>query len=126
MDSKQEITIADAQYSQKSDSFRETSSLMSKFMTQRTFDNMAMILAEVIGTGTLMFLGCMGCVGLDDVPSGFSTAIVFGFTVMMIIQMFGHVSYALLNPAVVICAVFNNLISIKVSNCILLRLRIPN
>lgn len=74
-----------------------------------------MILAEVIGTGMLMFFGCMGAVMWDG-PQGIVTPINFGLTVMMIIQTFGHISSALLNPAVSICAVVNNIISVKVNS----------
>jgi glycerol uptake facilitator-like aquaporin len=38
----------------------------------------------------------------------------FGLTVMFIIQLFGHISYAIINPAVVIAAIVHKLISIRV------------
>lgn len=102
-----------------SDIFRDTSSLPKRIVSQKFFDYGCMLLAEVIGTATLMFLGCMGCVGLNGIPPEMLVPLNFGFTVMLIIQLFGHVSYAILNPAVVIAAVVNELITIKVSSIIL-------
>lgn len=99
------------------DVFQKIARAITKMVTQQTFDKISMVLAEVIGTGMLMFFGCAGAVGWPDIPRpfGISTPLNFGLTVMMIIQIFGHISYALLNPAVSICAVVNNLISVKVS-----------
>lgn len=102
------------QPSPRSDPFQKPSKFITGMVSQSVFDKSCMILAEVIGTGMLMFFGCMGTVHWDG-PPGIVAPINFGFTVMMIIQVFGHVSYALLNPAVSICAVVNNLISVKVS-----------
>lgn len=73
-----------------------------------------MVLAEVLGTATLMFLGCAGTLHWNGPPPSFIPPLNFGMTVAYIIQIFGHISYAILNPAVAICAVINNLISIKV------------
>jgi hypothetical protein len=98
----------------KPDTFRYTSRFIHKFMTQKTFDVVCMLLAEVLGTGTLMFLGCAGTVNWNGPPPGLQPPLNFGLTVMFIIQIFGHISYAILNPAVAICAVINNLISVKV------------
>lgn len=83
-------------------------------MKQKRFDNVCMVLAELIGTGILVFFGCMGCVPINGIPSGIYSAINFGFTIMMIVQIFGHISYAILNPAVVVAAVVNKLITVKV------------
>lgn len=83
-------------------------------MKQKTFDNVCMVLAELIGTGLLVFLGCMGCVPMNGIPTAITTVFNFGFTIMMIIQIFGHISFAILNPAVTVAAVVNKLITVKV------------
>ncbi|CAO1354236.1 unnamed protein product [Diamesa serratosioi] len=74
-----------------------------------------MVLAEFIGTGILVFFGCMGCVPMNGIPLEISSIINFGFTIMMIVQIFGHISFAILNPAVTIAAVVNKLITIKMA-----------
>lgn len=38
----------------------------------------------------------------------------FGLTVMFVVHIFGHISYAILNPAIVITAVIHKFIDIKV------------
>ena len=43
-----------------------------------------------------------------------SGAINFGLTVMIIIQIFGHISFAIINPAIAIAAVIHKMISVKV------------
>ena len=86
-----------------------------KMMKQKTFDNLCMVLAEFIGTGILVFFGCMGCVPMTGITSTMSIVLNFGFTVMMIVQIFGHISFAILNPAVTIAAVVNKLITVKVN-----------
>jgi len=63
-------------------------------------------LAELIGTGILVFLGCMGCVaGLGVVPFHLQIALTFGFAVAVVIQCIGHISQAHVNPAVTVGAV---------------------
>ncbi|PSN42114.1 hypothetical protein C0J52_02960 [Blattella germanica] len=61
-----------------------------------------MAAAELLGTGMLLFLGCMGSVtGMVDPPHPhLLSALTFGLTVMLIIQTIGHISKAHLNPAV--------------------------
>lgn len=45
-------------------------------------------LAEFIGTGMLVFLGCMGCVqSLGVVPSHLQITLNFGLTVLLVIQV---------------------------------------
>jgi aquaporin rerated protein, invertebrate len=60
-------------------------------------------LAELIGTGILVFLGCMGCVaGLGVVPPHLQITLTFGLAVMVAIQCVGHISQAHINPAVTV------------------------
>ena len=99
-----------------SDSFEETSKFISKIMPQKTFDKVCMVLAEILGTASLLFFGCAGTLHWDGPPFSLRPPLNFGLTVMTIIQIFGHISFAILNPAVTICAVVNNLFSIKVEN----------
>lgn len=98
-----------------SDSFRDRSRFVPRMIGPKTFDKICMVLAEVLGTATLMFFGCMANVPMAGLPLGINPPITFGLTVMMIIQMFGHISVAILNPAVAIAAVVYDLISIKVT-----------
>ncbi|XP_046669837.1 aquaporin-like isoform X2 [Homalodisca vitripennis] len=60
--------------------------------------------AEAVGTGMLLFFGCMGGVSfMEDVPlHPLQGAIVFAVVVATIIQIFGHISAAHLNPAVTV------------------------
>lgn len=80
-------------------------------------DKISMVAAEVIGTGLLVFIGCMGCIDWIQMPGlPIASALHFGLTVMFVIQIFGHISYAIINPAVVIVAVVHRYISITVSS----------
>lgn len=45
-------------------------------------------LAELIGTGILVFLGCMGCIaGLGVTPPHLQITLTFGLAVMIVIQV---------------------------------------
>ncbi|XP_071449185.1 aquaporin AQPAe.a-like isoform X2 [Hetaerina americana] len=98
-------------------------------------DLVASLVAEFVGTAILIGVGCCGAVvGIPgpitgDMPSNateadycarpmpipvissMQPAFIFGFTVMAIIQMFGHVSQAHVNPSVTVCAVVVGMIS---------------
>lgn len=97
----------------KSDKLNSSSSLITRIVSQQLFDSFCIILAEVIGTSALLFFGCAGAIHWNGDP-GLATPLNFGLTVMTIIQTFGHISFALLNPAINIVAVVYDLISIKV------------
>ena len=92
-----------------------TPRFITRMMPQKSFDFVCMVLAEILGTSTLLLMGCAGTVPWNGPPISIQPPLNFGLTVAMIVQMFGHVSYALLNPAVSIAAVVYNLITIKVS-----------
>lgn len=85
-------------------------------MKQSHLDLLTVFLAETIGTGMLVLLGCMGCVTIGEhAPSHLSITLAFGLAVMLILNIFAMVSGAHLNPAVSIAAVIYKLISIPVS-----------
>lgn len=50
---------------------------------------MTMFAAEIIGTATLLFFGCMGCIGTmgPAPPPLLQTALTFGLTVNLIIMV---------------------------------------
>lgn len=91
-----------------------TSKLITNLIPQKTFDKVCMVLAEILGTGSLLFFGCAGTIHWNGAPVSILPPLNFGLTVMMIIQIFGHVSFALLNPAVNIAAVVYNQITWQV------------
>lgn len=75
-------------------------------------------LSETIATAMLIFLGCMGCVNLSDdpakAPSHLNIILGFGLVVMLIVNIFGMVSGAHLNPAVTLAAYVYKLVDIPV------------
>lgn len=69
-------------------------------MKLATLDKISAFLAELIGTGLITFAGCMSCVEWGgQPPSHLQVCIAFGLVIMFIIQIFGCVSGAHLNPA---------------------------
>ncbi|XP_012230155.1 aquaporin AQPAe.a-like isoform X5 [Linepithema humile] len=52
-------------------------------------NTMTMFAAEIVGTGVLVFFGCMGCIGAmgPAPPPPLQTALTFGLTVNLIIMM---------------------------------------
>lgn len=81
----------------------------------KPYDVACMVLGEFIGTSMLLFFGCMGTVKWVENPNVMLGPLNFGLTVMMIIQTFGHISFALLNPAITFTAFVCNLVPYKVS-----------
>lgn len=72
------------------------------------------LLAELLGTALLLFLGCMGCLTWSREYNHLQSNLTFGLVVMIIVQIFGCVSGAHLNPSVTIAAAVYKSISIKV------------
>lgn len=74
-------------------------------------------LSETIATAMLLFLGCMGCVDLSggtSPPSHLNIILGFGLVVMLIVNIFGMVSGAHLNPAVTVASFVYKLVDIPV------------
>lgn len=73
------------------------------------------ILAEILGTALLLFFGCMGCLTWNREYNHLQSNITMGLVIMMVIQVFGCVSGAYLNPSVTVAAAVYKLLSVKVS-----------
>lgn len=70
----------------------------------QTVDKVIVFLAELIGTGMLLFFGCAGCITWGGPANHFPIVMSFGLAVMVPIQIFGCVSGAHLNPSVTVAA----------------------
>ncbi|XP_034476935.1 aquaporin AQPcic [Drosophila innubila] len=81
-------------------------------MKSSTLDKISCFLAELLGTGILVFLGCMGCAGTDN---HLQIVLNFGFAVLIAIQCFGCVSGAHLNPAVTVAAYIYDMVSLPMA-----------
>ncbi|XP_030372201.1 aquaporin AQPcic [Scaptodrosophila lebanonensis] len=85
-------------------------------MNGSTLDKICAFLGELIGTGMLVFLGCMGCVKTDLFPNNHLQIILnFGLAVMICIQCFGCVSGAHLNPAVTVAAYIYDMVTLQMA-----------
>lgn len=61
-----------------------------------------------------MFVGCMGGITWTVAPASFVGGLNFGLVVMLIIQCYGTVSGAHLNPSVTLCAILYRSLSVSV------------
>lgn len=111
------LNVRDLSENSNDDNSTSIATTIENKKRKEVIDKICMIAAEVIGTGLLTFFGCMGCINWFQ-TTGFNMVapLNFGLTVMFIIQIFGHISYAIINPAVVIVAVVHRYISITVSS----------
>lgn len=109
MTSDLEFSNTDEVESSDKDNIRNLSIMKDKYKVG------LMVLAEIIGTALLVLFGCMGAIHWDGPPAMPTPQLNFGLTVMFIVHIFGHISYAMINPAVTIAAVVCQLISWQVS-----------
>lgn len=88
-------------------------------MKSATVDKITIFLAELLGTGLLVFLGCMGCIGSMGVAAThLNICLIFGLVVMICVQIFGCVSGCHINPAVTVAAIVYEHITLSVNICI--------
>jgi len=77
------------------------------------FDKICAILAEVIGTGLLVFIGCMSVCSFDAAGNPLlNIALAFGLAIMIGAQSVGHISGGHFNPAVSVAAMIYRVIDI--------------
>ncbi|XP_045470736.1 aquaporin AQPAn.G-like isoform X2 [Harmonia axyridis] len=70
-----------------------------------TLDRIVLCFAEFLGTGMLIFIGCMGCANMGSLPDPMKVSFAFGLAIMIAVQCFGHISGSHINPAVTVAAV---------------------
>uniref|UniRef100_A0A6P4FR96 Aquaporin isoform X1 n=2 Tax=Drosophila rhopaloa TaxID=1041015 RepID=A0A6P4FR96_DRORH len=85
-------------------------------MKGSTLDKISAFLGELLGTGILVFLGCLGCASPTTTPNSHLQIVLnFGFAVLIAIQCFGCVSGAHLNPAVTVAAYIYEMVSLRMA-----------
>lgn len=80
------------------------------------YEMIKIFIAEFTATALLLFLGCSGSIDWDQGTHAFLSSISFGLTVAILVQSFGHISGAHLNPAITIAAVLLKVVSAPVRN----------
>uniref|UniRef100_A0A1Y9HB11 Aquaporin n=1 Tax=Anopheles farauti TaxID=69004 RepID=A0A1Y9HB11_9DIPT len=76
-----------------------------KFRGSQLWRLFTLFMAEFLGTGVLLFGGCMaGLDGFDNVTTNVSRGITFGMVVMMAFIIFSPTSGAIINPVVSLAA----------------------
>lgn len=81
-------------------------------MNSATLERISVFLAELLGTAILVFLGCSTCIsGFGAVYNELVICLTFGLVVMLVVNIFGCISGAHINPAVTIAAVIYKLIT---------------
>lgn len=73
----------------------------------KPMDVVPIFLAELIGTGLLLFMGCGGCLVWNSQANHLQMVLNFGLVIMIVIQVFGSVSGAHINPAITVTAWIN-------------------
>lgn len=80
-------------------------------------ENCVKLIAETLGTGFLLFGGCIGELTFDDnPPSTYVAATAFGLVIMVTVQCIGHISGGHINPAVTLASVIYRLTSVPVNS----------
>lgn len=84
-------------------------------MKPSTLDVITVLLSELIGIALVMFFGCMGCIPFGGTTNHLQIVLNFGFIIMSMIQVFGHISGAYINPSVTIAAVIYKKLTVKMA-----------
>lgn len=84
-----------------------------KPITSRWYWDWRIILGEFVATSMLMSFGCLTCLSLDGSHENppLYTPIGFGMIIILCVQVFGHISGALMNPVMSLTAVICGKIS---------------
>ncbi|ETN60732.1 aquaporin [Anopheles darlingi] len=78
---------------------------VAKFRNSTVWKVWILFLAEFLGTGTLLFGGCMAALdGFDNITTNVSRGLTFGMIVMMVFITFSATSGAMINPVVSLAA----------------------